>query len=412
MIKEALFLFTEGYIRLMIRVLHIVTAFPRSDDEHSMTPWLVSLLKGLKERGVESTILAPSYKGLGDQVVQGISVRRFRYFIKDWETLTHDEATPVKLSRKPWYITLVPFMLFFGIKKMKKLIKLERFDLVHVHWPIPMAIIALPAVGKIPIVMEFYGAEMALVRRNILLKYFAKWIAKRGDYCIAISSYTASLVRDITGITPVVIPYACDFPTKVNKPVFPEKKSPKNLLFVGRLVERKGVEYLIRAIPYIRREIDVRLKIIGGGPLLNNLKELAKQLKVDDIVEFSGIVSNEEKDKAYRECDLFILPACFDKKGDTEGLGVVLLEALSYGKPVIASSVGGIVDIVKNGKTGILVKEKEPKEIARAVLKLLSDKNLYLKIAENGYNFVKENFSIEKIAEQTYETYKNLLDAI
>ena len=396
----------------MIRVLHIVTAFPRSDDEHSMTPWLVSLLKGLKERGVESTILAPSYKGLGDQVVQGISVRRFRYFIKDWETLTHDEATPVKLSRKPWYITLVPFLLFFGRLRMKKLFKLERFDLVHVHWPIPMAIIALPAVGKIPIVMKFYSAEMALVRKNMLLKYFTKWIIKKGNYYIANSSYTASLVRDITGITPVVIPDAYDFPTEVNKPIFPETKRPKNLLFVGRLVERKGVEYLIRAIPYIRREIDVRLKIIGGGPLLNNLKELAKQLKVDDIVEFSGIVSNEEKDKAYRECDLFILPACFDKKGDTEGLGVVLLEALSYGKPVIASSVGGIVDIVKNGKTGILVKEKEPKEIARAVLKLLSDKNLYLKIAENGYNFVKENFSIEKIAEQTYETYKNLLDAI
>ena len=100
-----------------------------------------------------------------------------------------------------------------------------------------------------------------------------------------------------------------------------------------------------------------------------------------------------------------MLPAVFDSKGDTEGLGVVLLEALSYGKAVIASRVGGIVDIVEDGKTGLLVEEKEATALARAIERLLTDHDLYIRLVEAGQRRIRERFLIEAVAGRLAETY-------
>ena len=127
------------------------------------------------------------------------------------------------------------------------------------------------------------------------------------------------------------------------------------LLFVGRLVERKGVQVLLEALARLRDRPGVRVRVVGDGPMRGALERQAATLGVADRVRFDGSVSTEELVRRFRECDVFVLPAVVDAKGDTEGLGVVLIEALSYGKPVIASAAGGIVDIVRDGETGLLV---------------------------------------------------------
>ena len=98
-----------------------------------------------------------------------------------------------------------------------------------------------------------------------------------------------------------------------------------------------------------------------------------------------------------------------DEHGDTEGLGMVLVEALARGKPVIASSVGGIVDIVKDNKTGLLFSEKDPQAIADAIYMLASDKKLYTRLAKDGFKYVSENFATKNIARRTIEIYENVL---
>jgi len=393
----------------MIKVLHIVTAFPRSDDEDSMTPWLIALIQELERQGVENTVLAPSYKGLGDQKVFGIDVRRYRYFFRKWEDLTHDEATPVRLARKPWYLLWVPFMLSAGRRAVKKILKREHFDIVHIHWPIPMAFVGAPAFRKMPTILHFYTAETSIIRRFPIIKPFFRKYIRDADEVIALTSYGAKQAQSVYNRPIKIVPYGNIFSEKMPSIKFPESDRPKRILFVGRLVERKGVEYLVRAMPKILSEIDAELIVVGSGAILDELKSLAEKIGVGEKVHFTGLVPAEEKERYYKTCDVFVLPACIDRHGDTEGQGVVLLEALSYGKPLVASAVGGIVDLVKDERTGLLVPEKDPDALADAITRILTDKELYIKLARDGYDFALKNFSLSAVGKSVVEIYERIL---
>ena len=391
------------------RVLHIVTAFPRSDKEDFMTPWLISLLRGIEARGFHNVVLAPSYKGLGDQTVFGLEVRRYRYFLKKWEDLTHDEATPVRLARKPWYLLWVPPMLYAGRRAVKKLLSREKFDIVHIHWPVPMAFAGAPAYKKVPTVLHFYTAETSMIRRYPAIRPFFKKYIRDADRVVALTSYGAQQAKSIYDREIDIVPYGTKFPERDPEVQFPGKRFPRQILFVGRLVERKGVKYLIEAMPEILERIDARLIIVGGGPLLEELKRQAQALGLGDRVLFTGFIPAEQKEYYYTSSDVFVLPACFDRHGDTEGQGVVLLEALSHGKPVVASAVGGIVDIIKHEKTGLLVPEKNPHALADAIVRILTNEELYTRLAKDGYKFAKQNFSEDAVAEKMVEIYHQLL---
>ncbi len=375
-----------------------------------MTPWLISLLRGIEARGFHNVVVAPAYKGLGDQTVFGIEVRRFRYFIRRWEDLTHDEATPVRLARKPWYLLWVPFMLLSGRNFVRKIIAKEKFDIIHIHWPIPMAFVGAPAYGKLPTILHFYTAETSMIRRYPAIKPFFKKYIRDADRVIALTSYGAQQAKSVYDREIDIVPYGTKFPESVPEVVFPGDRTPKRILFVGRLVERKGVRYLIEAMPEILRKLDAELIIVGGGPLLEELKRTASGAGVADRVRFTGIVPAEEKERWYSESDLFVLPACFDRHGDTEGQGVVLLEALSHGKPVVASAVGGIVDIVKHEKTGLLVPEKDPHALAEAITRILTDEDLYVRLAREGYDFARKNFSEDAVADKVVGIYRELMN--
>ena len=108
-------------------------------------------------------------------------------------------------------------------------------------------------------------------------------------------------------------------------------------------------------------------------------------LGLGEIVRFAGFVSNEALSSLFQSCSIYVHPAIYDSKGDTEGLGVVLVEALSNRKPVVASEVGGIVDVIKDGQTGLLVPEKNPEAIAEAVLRLLNEPEFAQRLGEQGF---------------------------
>ncbi len=392
-----------------IKVLHIVTAFPRSDAEDSMTPWMIGTMRELEKLGVHNVILAPSYKGLGDQTVFGLDVRRFRYFPKFWEDLTHDETTPVRLKRRPWYIIHVPFLLFFGWLYVKRLLNREDFDILQVHWPFPMGIIGSPGTGKMPVIHKFYTAEAALVKKSPFFRWMLKGIFKKADRFLAISSYAAKMFEGSVPKKITVIAEGSRFPDDVPAFKAPPEEGPYNILFVGRMVERKGIRYLIEAMPHVLQSIEAHLTLVGVGAEKEGLERLTKDLKLSDNISFPGRVTHQEKIEAYRKSHVFVLPACFDSAGDTEGLGVVLLEALGYGKPVIASEVGGIVDIVKHEKTGLLVPEKDPKALADAIVRMLKDPDLYMRLAKDGYEYGIEHFSVPSTARQTRDVYLEML---
>jgi len=157
------------------------------------------------------------------------------------------------------------------------------------------------------------------------------------------------------------------------------------LLTVGRLIERKGHELVIRALPHLRREFpDLTYLVVGTGPIEEKLKRIAGEEGVSGAVIFAGRLSREELVDCYAACDVFVMPHRELPDGDTEGAGIVFLEAAALGKPVIAGTTGGTGDSVIDGETGFRVDSTRREEIVRRVNQLLRDPALARRMGEAG----------------------------
>jgi len=177
---------------------------------------------------------------------------------------------------------------------------------------------------------------------------------------------------------------------------------------VGRHIERKGITYLIEAMGLLQDLQAWQLRIPGNGDLTPELQQQAAQQQNVDI-QFLGRISDEALASEYAQADLFVLPAIIDSKGDTEGLGVVLVEAIVHGVPVIASSVGGIVDVIRHEQTGILVAPKDSVAIARAMDRLALDQPLRQQVTQGAHAHASQFFCWDKIVQKQISLYRNLL---
>jgi glycosyltransferase involved in cell wall biosynthesis len=396
-----------------VNVLYVVTAYPRERGD-VITPWLSETIRRLKARGVGVEVLAPAYRGLGDQVVEGVKVHRFRYAPAAWETLTHDQTAPDRVRDRPAFLGLVPGYVLAGSLAAARLARSGRFDVVHAFWPIPQGILGLAArrAGGIPLVSTFFGVELTWVERQLKpLRPLLRTIAARSDAVTVISTYTAELLRRAApAVAPEVIPFgAAVDPSYLPRSPASAAAVPFTVLFVGRLVERKGVAVLLRAVARLRSEgREIRVRILGDGPELAALEALSEDLGMSGTIEFGGFVSPEALQSAYGSADLFVLPAVVDRKGDVEGLGVVLIEALLAGTPVIGSRAGGIPDVVRDGETGWLVPPGDAEALAGAIAAAMDDPAEARRRAAAGRIDVSRRFSWEGVVGRLETVYRRL----
>jgi glycosyltransferase involved in cell wall biosynthesis len=390
-----------------MRILHIVTAFPRQPGD-PIAPWLVELLHRLRARGHDVEVLASSYQGLGDQDHDGIRVHRFRYFPARWERLTHEETAPDRMRRSPLFAVMPLFFLVSGMWYAWRLARRERYDIVHVHWPMPMALLGWAArrARRMPMVTTFYGIELRWVQSRLpFLRWLIRWAARASAQAVAISTYTARELRKFADVPIEVIPYTAEL-APTSSSVSRGSPSERSILFVGRLIERKGVAHLIRALGTVRQTMPARLIVVGEGPERAPLERLARELELADHVEFRGRVTDEALRDAYAAADVLALPSVLDARQDTEGLGVVLLEAMNYSVPVIASEIGGITDIVQHERTGLLVPPGDEAALASALTRVLSDGALAHSLGDGGRGLLRGTFSWDRIVDRWDALYK------
>ncbi|HUP18599.1 MAG TPA: glycosyltransferase family 4 protein [Gemmatimonadota bacterium] len=389
-----------------MRLLHVVTAWPRHPGD-VITPWLVALCERQAARGHAVEVLAPAWRGLGDGEESGVRVHRYRYAPARWERLTHEEATPDRLQRQPAYALALPGYLAAGARAARRLGRERRYEVVHVHWAVPHGVHGLAAArGAGPgcsLVTTFYGAEIRWAERKFPPgKTFLRWYCRRSRL-VAISESTRSMLAPYAGGAPIdVVPYGVPFPdAAAGGPRAPA--DPPVLLFVGRLVARKGVDRLLEALARVE-DRPWRLEVIGFGPEREALEVRARELGLTERVAFLGQVSDDALVEAYRRATALVLPATLDRRSDTEGLGVVLLEAMACGVPVVATRMGGIVDVVVHGETGWLV-EDEIEGLERGVRRALEDPARAREMGEAGRARVREVFGWDKILDRLDAVY-------
>ncbi|HKP97753.1 MAG TPA: glycosyltransferase family 4 protein [Fibrobacteria bacterium] len=386
-------------VRKPCRVLYISSTYSR-DEKDNQNPWMIDTIRHLRARGYEIEVLAPSFKGLRTHTVGGVLVHRFRYFFRDREALTHDQGAPNKIRGSLFFKLLLFPYVFFGMLAAMRVARKGRYDFIHCHWPFPHGLMGwaacLAAPGRPRLILHFHGACLLLAAKFKPIAPILRFCLRRARGVVSNSGFTAGLVAKLMPVEQSVIGFGSPLE---GDPLPPARNRTKVILTVGRVVERKGIAYLLRALPKVAAVLDAKVAIVGkGDPKVEaDLRALAAELGLGDRVEFAGKVPEADLIRWYRTCDVFCLPAIVDSQGETEGLGVVLLEALNYARPVVASNVGGIPDIIKDGRTGLLCPEKDPEALAAALLQLLSDPRLGETLGRQGHEFVRREFSWEHI---------------
>ena len=399
------------------KVLVIGSVYPRFHEDAEV-PWLRTSIAHLKKAGLDIQVLAPSYKGLRSHEIDGVKVNRFRYAPAAWEFLTHEEGAPSKMANKPWLQLLAIPYIISGFFKCIKICRKWRPDIIHAHWPFPHAYIALGAAKlfRIPLVLNFHGAELLLIRKKKWVRPLLKFAISQAQAVFANSSFTAGKIKALRNVDVEWSPYGTTLEFGVWSSEFGieshEVKGKFKILFVGRHIERKGICYLIEAAKYLPRD-QFEIRIVGVGDLTEQLHVIANEVKQSnpDSAEiiFTGKLSPEALANEYKTANVFTLPAIVDSKGDTEGLGVVLIEAMELGLPIVASNVGGIPDVVIDGVSGILVPEKDPKALADAYKRLAAEPELVKHLLAGSQKRIAECFTWDGIIQRQIAVYNKVL---
>ena len=218
--------------------------------------------------------------------------------------------------------------------------------------------------------------------------------------CTWLVSCTAANVEHLKAFTPdpdkVTLAYhGLDF-DRFDEPPGRNSKvasGPLCILSIGRAVEKKGYDDLLQALAYLPADIDWRFVHVGGGPLIDKLKQKASSLDIAAKVEWRGAQSHQHVLHAYRDADVFVLPCRIADDGDRDGLPNVLLEAQSQKLPCVSTSISGIPELVKDRETGLLVQPNDPVGLAGAIQELLTQPELREQLGQAGFKRVRQCFS-------------------
>ena len=402
-----------------IRVLVIATTFPRWEDDQEPR-FVYNLCQNLPKE-VDIHVLAPHAPNAKEQETWGeIKITRFPYFYPKYlQKLCYDGGIIPKLKSSWLARVQLPFFLFFLFIRLIKMTANNRFDLIHCHWLIPQGFFCalIKFFRGTPYLLTAHGGDVYSFKGIPVIPNLIKFALKRSTFCTVNSQATRNQVLKFSKNSSIkVVPMGVDLkefhPGNYNEK-FKAPFGEKNLLLlgVGRLAEKKGFKYLIEAMPLILQEIpSAKLVIIGFGPQKARLENQIQQLELASSISLIGGKTGKELQDWFASADIFIGPSIITADGDTEGQGVVFLEAMASGTAVIASDVGGIKDAVRDNISGLLVPEKNPQAIAEKVLTLAKNNQLKEKLIQNALELVRSDYSGEQSSQKFLTLYTQCLE--
>jgi glycosyltransferase involved in cell wall biosynthesis len=286
-------------------------------------------------------------------------------------------------------------------------------DVTVIHEPNPVALLADAVTLRRGPLLVYYHSEVVRSRWKYRLAYrpLLARVLDRADRIIVASPAMADTAEQLTGYRHkcVVIPYGIDPRTLAVTPAISGRvvalrrhRTAPLLLFVGRLVGYKGADVLIRAM----RDVDAELVIVGDGPLGPSLRQLARDMNVDARVRFAGSVADHELAALYHACDVFVLPSVTR----AEAFGMVQIEAMACGKPVVSTALpSGVPWVNRHGETGLVVPPGSAEALGAAIRSLLDDDALRMRLGQAARIRVAREFNAARMAERTVALYHHVL---
>lgn len=371
------------------RLLVLTSTFPRWRDDPE-PPFVFELSRRLTDT-FEITVLAPRAPGsLSEEQMDGLRVIRFGYFFRRWENLaTHGGGILNRLRLNPWHYLLVPFFLAGQFWALTRLLRREPFEVIHSHWIIPQGFVARLALARSPqrpsLVCTSHGGDLYALR-GLVMSLIKRWILA-GCFSVSVVSHAMQREARRLGVPPeriAVLPMGVDLLQRFT-PDPSVMRHEAELLFVGRLVEKKGVDLLIRALAQVAEKYPrVRLVIAGDGPLRSTLQELATALRVAHRIDFLGMINQDALPNLYRRATLFVAPFVVAGSGDQEGFPVAPQEAIGCCCPLICGRVSAFGALIRDRQEALLPPPGDIAALVESISTLLGDPIMRQRLAKNA----------------------------
>ena len=320
---------------------------------------------------------------------------------------------PIRYPRLPNIKGLA--YILWATRYILKHVRYQHFDILHAKQEYPQGFIGALASKRLGVPLYTtvqnplaYKEELVFSGPKILswlsqlLIPMVKYTLKNSVVVAAVSNYSLVNCQKMGAKNCVLIPNGVD-----TQLFFPEAKDASvgspHIVTTSTLIPRNGIETLIRAFGLLLEGVgNARLTIAGEGPLERELKELARELGIEDKVRFLATLPHEEVPELLHSADLFVRPSIY------EGFGMSFIEAMACGVPVVACPVGGVVDFLTDRETGILVPPNDPPSLKEAMLGLLNDRELYGSIRTKALELARDRYSWDSIAARVNDVYKQL----
>jgi len=299
--------------------------------------------------------------------VEVVSAQSFRHF-----GIAYGHGILGNLKQRPWLSALVPMMLASFVHAARDAAR--DADLVHAHW-LPAGWVA--ARTDRPFVVTLHGSDVELAQR---LPALARAVLRRARVVVGVSTAIAAAARGLGASEVRVVPNGVDVPAEPGR-----EAEPPELLYAGRLSKEKGVLELVEATR------GLPLVVAGDGPLRNR------------VPAARGFLPRDELDRLYARAAAVVCPS------RREGFGVSCLEAMAFGKPVVATAVGGLRDLVVDNETGLLVPPRDPRALRAALERVLADPDLRRRLGGAARERAQERFSWPRVTDATLRVYSDAL---
>ena len=397
-----------------MKVLVLSSTYPRWAED-TLPSFVHQLSRRLVERGVEIDVLTPHLPGTRTiEEMDGVRIHRFRYGPELFEVVGGPGGILGRARHRPWRVlALLPFLVCFAWTLWRHLQR-EHYAVMHAHWLIPQGLLAclLARTGRnatVPILCTAHGGDVFGLR-GALFSRIRKWIGHRTTYLTAVSNFMRETLIDegVPRSRVAVVSMGVDLENSF-APQADIARDPWGLIFVGRLVEKKGLRYLIDALGTITAEFPATcLTIVGEGPERSMLERRAKAIGISNHVKFLGALPPRNLRALYSAAAIAVVPSVIDKFGDQEGLGLVTIEAMGCGCAVVASDLAAIRDVVRHDQNGLLAEPGNPAGLAVEIQKLLSSPELRTRLADQARREVPARFGWPAVSAR----YAELLDTV
>ena len=403
-----------------MNILTLTSSYPRFEGDPT-APFIESITRHIAARGHTVHLVLPEHQAWKRPTFEdGVHFHPYRYSPRrSWTPWGYSEALEAGTRIRRSLYPLAPAVLGSALRTCAGIVSRESIDVIHSHWLVPNGLIGslVAKRHRLPLVISLHGSDVAVAERSRALSRLSRSALSRAAAVTGPSRNLLDRARALGAAGRLEwIPYGADPQEFLADAVTRERARTElgiesdviGVLGIGRFIHAKGFDDLIEATAIARAKgARMQLVLVGDGDIRGELEAHARRLGLADVVTFTGMATREDVPSLLAAADVVVVPSVH-YEGYVDGLPNVALEAMAARKPLVATRVGALPDVVDDGVTGLVVDERDPSALAGAIVTLASSTDLRHDMGERGRARIEDSLNWSTVAERFEAVFEDV----